>query len=69
MVSKASAVVPGMRDVESVEIRKDHTTLVKFCSSSDNDFQTVISHLSLMHEQAVERVAQHWEHWEKIKGV
>jgi hypothetical protein len=69
MVSKVSAVVPGMRDAESVEIRKDHTSLVKFRSSSDDDFQTVIGHLSLMHEQAVEKVAQHWEHWEEIKGV
>ena len=69
MVSKASAVVPGMRDAESVEIRKDHTTLVKFRSSSDDDFQTVIGHLSLMHEQEVEKVAQNWEHWEEIKGV
>jgi hypothetical protein len=69
MVPKASAVVPGMRDAESVEIRKDHTTLVKFRNSSDDDFQTVIGHLSLICERAGEKVAQNWEHWEEIKGV
>lgn len=69
MVSKASAVVPGMRDAESVEIRKDHTSLVKFRSSSDDDFQTVIGHLSLICERAAEKVAQNWEYWEAIKGV
>jgi hypothetical protein len=69
MVPKASAVVPGMRDAESVEIRKDHTTLVKFRNSSDDDFQTVIGHLSLMCENAEEKVAQSWKHREEIKGV
>lgn len=69
MVSKTSAVVPGMRDTESVEIRKDHTNLVKFRHGSDDDFQTVAGHLSLMCESAQEKVAQNWERWEEIKGV
>ncbi len=69
MVSKASAVVPGARDAESVEIRKDHTNLVKFRSEWDDDFQTIVGHLSLMCESAQEKVAQNWEHWEEIKGV
>jgi hypothetical protein len=69
MVPKTSAVVVGMRDAEAVEIRKDHTTLVKFGNSSDDDFQTVVGHLSLMCEKAAEKVAQNWEHWEEIKGV
>jgi len=69
VVSKASAVVPGMRDAESVEIRKDHTNLVKFQNSSDGDFQTIVGHLSLMCESAQEKVVQNWEHWEEIKGV
>jgi hypothetical protein len=55
-----------MRDAESVEIRKDHTGLVKFRSSSDDDFQTVIGHLSLMNKAAAEKVAQAWDQW---KGV
>ncbi|KAH8722879.1 hypothetical protein GQ44DRAFT_774658 [Phaeosphaeriaceae sp. PMI808] len=37
-----------MQDTESVEIRKNHTTMVTFRNSSDDDFQTVIGHLSLM---------------------
>jgi hypothetical protein len=69
MVSKASAVVPGMRDAESIEIRKDHTSMVRFRNSSDDDFQTVIGHLSLMQERAGDKVARNWEHWEEIKGV
>jgi hypothetical protein len=69
IVPKASAVVPGMRDAESVEIRKDHTSLTKFRDSSDNDFQTVVGHLSLMCDSAGEKVAQSWEHWEEVKGV
>lgn len=58
VVSKASAVVPGMRDAESVEIMKDHTNLVKFQNSSDGDFQTIVGHLSLMCESAQEKVVQ-----------
>jgi hypothetical protein len=58
-----------MRDAESVEIRKDHTGLVKFRSSSDDDFQTVIGHLSIMCDSAVEKVAQAWDYQEEIKGV
>lgn len=69
MVLRASAVVPGMRDAEAVEIRKDHTSLVKFRNSWDNDFQTVVGHLSLMCESAQDKVARNWEHWEEIKGV
>ncbi|OCL01786.1 hypothetical protein AOQ84DRAFT_206150 [Glonium stellatum] len=69
MVSRASAVVPGMRDAESVEIRKDHINLVKFRSSSDNDFQTVVDHLSLLCESAKDKVAQNWQHWEEIKAL
>ncbi|OXV11944.1 hypothetical protein Egran_00299 [Elaphomyces granulatus] len=69
IVSKASAVVPGMRDAESVEIRKDHINLVKFRHSSDDDFQTVAGHLSLMCEGAQTKVAQNWENWEEIKAV
>lgn len=55
-----------MRDAESVEIGKDHTGLVKFRSSSDDDFQTVIGHLSLMNKAAAEKVGQAWDQW---KGV
>ena len=62
MVPKASAVVPGMRDAEAVEISKDHTTLVKFRNSSDDDYQTVIGHLGLMCEAAEEKIAKNWQH-------
>lgn len=58
-----------MRDVEAVEIRKDHPSMVRFRNSSDDDFQTVVGHLSLMCEKAQERVAQNWEHWEEVKSV
>ncbi|KAF2495908.1 hypothetical protein BU16DRAFT_459726, partial [Lophium mytilinum] len=69
MVPKVSAVVPGMRDAESVEIRKNHITLVKFGNRADDDFQTVAGHISIMCESAQEKVAQNWEDWEGIKRV
>jgi hypothetical protein len=58
-----------MRDAESVEIRKNHTNLVKFRDSSDDDFQTVAGHLSLICVRAEEKVSKSWERWEEIKGV
>lgn len=58
-----------MQNAEAVEIRKDHTTLVKFRNDSDDDFQTVVGHLRLICDKAGEKVAQNWEYWEKIKGV
>jgi hypothetical protein len=58
-----------MRDAESVEIRKDHTKLVKFRSTSDDDFRTVVGHLSLMCGGAQDKVARNWQHWEEVKGV
>ncbi|OAL46213.1 hypothetical protein IQ07DRAFT_603591 [Pyrenochaeta sp. DS3sAY3a] len=69
IVPKSSAVVPGVRDAEPVEIRKDHRNLVRFRSSLDDDFQTVVGHLSLMQDKAGERVTQNWKHWEEVKAL
>jgi hypothetical protein len=69
IVSKSLAVIPGMLDAEPVEIRKDHTNLVKFQNDSDDDFQTIVGHLSIMCENAQEKVARNWERWEEIEGV
>ena len=58
-----------MSDAESIEIRKDHTNLVKFRDDLDDDFQTIVGHLSLMSERAKEMVTHNWERWDGIKGV
>jgi hypothetical protein len=69
IVSKSSAVVPGAINAESIEIRKDHTHLVKFRNELDNDFQNVINHLKLMGNTAHERVTRNWRLWDETKGV
>jgi hypothetical protein len=69
IVPKSSAVVSGMLDAESVEIRKDHKNLVKFRDDSDDDFRTVVGHLSLMCDGSEKEVARNWERWEEIKGI
>jgi len=43
--------------------------MVKYKGASDDDYQTVSGHISLMCKKVGEKVAGNWEQWEQIKGV
>jgi hypothetical protein len=60
LVTKSSAVVPGMVNVEAIAINKDHVGLAKFSSSEDDDFQTVCGHLVNMVSIAPQKIAEKW---------
>ena len=69
IVPKSSAVVPGVVDAEAIEIRKGHTTMVKFRKQIDDDFQTVAGHIYLMSEKAQDKIASNWAEWDETRGA
>lgn len=64
---KASAVVPGAADAESVAISADHLNMVKFASSEDGGYRKVSGHLQLLAEEAPDAIGARWEEQDKIK--
>jgi hypothetical protein len=62
-------VVVGARNAEEIEIRKDHLTMVKFESPSEDDFQTVAGYISIMCEEAPKHVSENWIQWERMQGL
>lgn len=61
MVPKPSAVVPGAVDAETVDIGKDHITMVKYYSAQEHAFQKVSDYISLMVEGASKRILENWK--------
>jgi len=64
-----SAIVPGAINADSVEIRKNHRTMVQFSSASDNDFITIATYLSIMSEKAPPIIQSTWGEWENTKSM
>jgi hypothetical protein len=64
-----SAIVPGTVNADTVEIRKNHRTMVQFNSASDNDFITIATYLFIMSEKAPVRIQSNWEEWENTKST
>lgn len=62
-------MVPEAVNTESIGLRRNHLTMVKFERSSDGQFDTVAGHISLMCKSAEKRVMARWARWEEIKGV
>ncbi|KAE8841204.1 hypothetical protein PTNB85_04603 [Pyrenophora teres f. teres] len=52
VVPKASAVVPGTANGESIAIHADHINMVKFGSKLDHGYKTVSGHMRVMAENA-----------------
>ncbi|MCJ1433791.1 hypothetical protein MMC27_003156 [Xylographa pallens] len=67
IVPKASATVLGTENTESIEVRKNHHTMVKFEVATDADFQVVSSRLVIMNERAECRVRENWAKWTKTQ--
>lgn len=64
---KASAVVPGAADAESIAIPADHLNIVKFASSKDAGYKKVYGHLQLLCKEAPSIVYARWEEQDKMK--
>lgn len=64
---KASAVVPGAADAESVAIPADHLDMVKFASREDGGYKKVSGHLQLLAEEAPNVIGMRWEEQNRIK--
>lgn len=64
---KASAVVPGAADAESVAIPADHLNMVKFASREDEGYKKVSGHLQLLAEEAPNVIGMRWEEQNRIK--
>ena len=58
-----------MLNAEAIEIRRNHTSMVRFQSASEDDFQTVVGHIHLMCEKVEEKISGNWVHWEETKGT
>jgi hypothetical protein len=59
VVPKASAVIPGQVDAESIAIMDNHINMVKF-SSQNSEFKRVAGHLMLMAKKAPTKVQENW---------
>ena len=65
---KASAVVPGAADAESIAIPADHLNMVKFASREDSGYKRVSGHLLLLAEKASDVIGARWDEQNKIKN-
>ncbi|KAF2153440.1 hypothetical protein K461DRAFT_140501 [Myriangium duriaei CBS 260.36] len=66
VVPRASAIVPGMADGESIVIPADHIHMVKFASKSDTGYRKISGHARLIAERAVVEIENRWETHNKI---
>ncbi|MCJ1439073.1 hypothetical protein MMC27_008464 [Xylographa pallens] len=60
VVPKASAVLPGLADVEAIALYKDHSNLIKFESQDDEGYKKLSGHLFLMAENAAPVIRARW---------
>lgn len=60
VVPRASAVVPGAADAESIAIPANHINMVKFPSNEDGGYEKVSGHLWLLAKQAPDVIAARW---------
>lgn len=67
IVPRASVIIPGAADVETITIIADHNNMVKFDSREYDGYQKVVGHLQLLAEEASDAVSASWAKEEKIE--
>jgi hypothetical protein len=67
VVPTASAVVPGVADVEPVAIAENHINMVKFLSRSDGGYEKILEYLILMVKLIQDKINARWELEERRK--
>ena len=66
MVPRASAVVPGAADAESIVIHTDHVNMVKFESVGNSGYKTVSGHLRVMAQNTGDVITSRWEEESRV---
>jgi hypothetical protein len=61
------AVIPGAIDA-GVLLHKHHINMVKFSSTDDPDYRTILSHINSMVQGAVQEVNSNWEREIKMRS-
>ncbi|KAI5194011.1 hypothetical protein E4T38_09764 [Aureobasidium subglaciale] len=61
IVDKNSAIVPGASNVESVEVSKNHSDMVKIHNNQEEEYKNIEDYLFLMSEEASLKVERNWE--------
>jgi hypothetical protein len=62
------AVIPGIVDADAVPLHKHHINMVKFSSTDDLDFRTVLRCIKFMVQMATPEVRSSWEREIKIRS-
>uniref|UniRef100_A0A8H7TR42 DUF676 domain-containing protein n=1 Tax=Bionectria ochroleuca TaxID=29856 RepID=A0A8H7TR42_BIOOC len=66
VVPRASAVVPGHADAESIVIHNDHINIVKFASKQDSGYEKISEYLQIMMMDADDRIQLRWKEEARI---
>ncbi|CAH0020139.1 unnamed protein product [Clonostachys rhizophaga] len=66
VVPRASAVVPGHANAESIVIHHDHINMVKFISKEDNGYEKISGYLQIMVVNTGDQIRQRWEEEARI---
>ena len=61
MVPRASAVVPGQANAESIVIHANHTDMVRYTSKNDGGYSTISDKLQIMAREAPGAIRHRWE--------
>jgi hypothetical protein len=61
LVGQSCAIIPGVQNVQTVALKKDHVGIAKFDHMGDEDFRIVAGHLSLMANAAISKIAERWK--------
>ena len=69
IVPTHSAVIQGVPDAEAIGIKKNHRAMVRYEASTDDDFQTVSTHILFMCRTAWRHVRTNWDSWKRIQGM
>jgi alpha-beta hydrolase superfamily lysophospholipase len=66
VVPRASAVVPGHANAESIVIPKDHINMAKFISKEDSGYEKISEYLQIMVADASDQIQLRWEEEARI---
>jgi hypothetical protein len=62
-------VVPGAVNAEAIALYKDHVGMAKFSHAGDSDFKTISSHLSILTQDAPQKIAERWNRYRINDGM
>lgn len=60
VVPRASAVIPGLQNAEQIALNRDHISMVKFETETDDAYMKVVRHVTKMVKDAPRAVDAAW---------